>query len=174
MSIFVARHGETLWNIENRVLGRTDIALTDKGRNQALILADTVIDKNIEKIISSPLKRAMETSSIVAERIGIEFSVDKRLIEQDFGIYEGVFRDDEEYQRAKREYFKRYPNGESYLEVAHRVYSFLKELKDINSNVLVVTHGGICRIINNYFYDMNNEEFVTYTTSNCGFREYSV
>ena len=91
-------------------------------------------------------------------------------IEQDFGRFEGINRFDEEYQKAKREYFARYPGGESFFDLAARVFPLIKELD--GANALLVTHGGICRVIRNYFEDMGNEEFVQFSQENCEVRMY--
>lgn len=165
--IYVARHGETEWNELNKVLGRTDIALNDIGKKQAYKLAKTLSAKRIDIVYSSPLCRAVETSLIVAKDLEIECIIKGELIEQNFGIFEGVDRDDPEYQKAKREYFMRYKGGESFLDVAARVYPFIESLESQNKNILLVTHGGVCRMISSYFNDLSNEEFVTFVQGNC-------
>ena len=58
MKLYIARHGQTLWNVENRVSGRTDIPLTEVGLAQAKLLADSAVGKGIEVILASPLLRA--------------------------------------------------------------------------------------------------------------------
>lgn len=82
MKIYVARHGKTLWNEQNRICGRTDIELSETGIAQAKALAAEVKKYNIDYIISSPLKRALQTSAIVSEGTGIPIVTDNRLIEQ--------------------------------------------------------------------------------------------
>lgn len=67
MKLYVARHGQTVWNAQNKVCGVTDVELTERGIEQAEKLADIVPD-NIDVIITSPLKRAIETGKIVAEK----------------------------------------------------------------------------------------------------------
>lgn len=81
-----------IWNAQNKVCGITDVDLTDKGREQAKALVFAVADKNINVIIFSPLKRAVETSRIVSDMYNIPIKIDERLIEQNYGIYEGVDR----------------------------------------------------------------------------------
>lgn len=71
MKIYVARHGQTLWNVQNRVCGRTDVELTKEGIEQAKKLAQEVKKYAIDFIIASPLKRAQQTSQIVAEENGL-------------------------------------------------------------------------------------------------------
>ena len=80
----------------------------------------------------------------------------------------------EEYQSEKRKCFKRYPGGESFLDVAARVYPFVKSLLADpalqDKTVFIVSHGGICRVISSLFRDMENEEFVSFAMPNCGYR----
>lgn len=80
MKLYVARHGQTVWNAKNKVCGVTDVDLTEKGREQAKKLADIVPD-TIDVIISSPLKRAVETSKIVAEKKNIPIHIEELLTE---------------------------------------------------------------------------------------------
>lgn len=176
MTFYVARHGQTEWNAENKVCGITDIALTEKGIAQADELADQVKGKNIEIIISSPMKRAVTTSRIVSEKCHIPMMADNRLVEQNYGVYEGVDRNNEDFLANKRNFAYRYPNGESMIQVAVRVYTFLDEIKKQYSgkNVLIVSHGGVCRILKTYFSDMTNEEFFHYTLQNCKLEEYHI
>ena len=174
--LYIARHGQTIWNAQNKVCGITDVGLTDKGREQAKALALAVVDKNINVIITSPLKRAIETSKIVSDLCTVPMEVDDRLIEQSYGIYEGVDRKDEAFLNNKRNFAYKYPNGESMMQVAHRVYGLIEEIKDKykDRNVLIISHGGVCRIINTYFRDMTNEEFFIYTLANGELEEYEI
>ena len=168
--IYVVRHGETEWNAVNKVLGRTDIPLNDNGIVQTKELGHLLKDLKVEVFLCSPLLRARQTADAIASETGLQYRIDDRLIEQDFGRFEGVARFDREYQAAKREYFARYPGGESYFDMAARVYPLIKELE--GTDALLVTHGGICRIIRSYFEDMGNEEFVQYAQKNCEVKMY--
>ena len=174
MKLYITRHGETMRNAEQRVLGRTDDPLSEKGLAQAAVLAENLKDIEFDYIFSSPLTRAKQTAQAVAESKGMEVIVDERLIETNFGDFEGVPRYCEEYQAAKRDHFKRYPNGESYFDMAYRIYDFLFMLKReyADKRILVVSHGGVCRIICNYFNDMENEEFVSHAFPNCGIEQF--
>lgn len=173
MKLIVLRHGETDWNTQNLVLGRTDIPLNDKGRQQALEAAQRLQAIHIDKIYTSPLSRAIETADIVRsyQRKSCKSIISQCLIEQCFGVFEGVDRGNLDYQSEKRQYFRRYKDGESFFDVAARVYPFLEDiLKDKTGTTLLVTHCGICRIIFNYFQDMGNEEFVTFRLGNGEFK----
>ena len=174
--LYVARHGQTVWNAQNKVCGITDVNLTEKGLEQAKSLALSVKSKKIDIVISSPLTRAVETSKIVSDMLGIPFEVDDRLIEQNYGIYEGVDRKNEEFLANKRNFAYKYPDGESMMQVAYRIYGLLDEMKDKyeDQNVLLISHGGVCRIINTYFHDMTNDEFFNYTLENGHLEEYEI
>ena len=114
--IYVVRHGETEWNAINKVLGRTDIPLNANGVNQARELARSMKDLKIDVFLCSPLLRTRQTADIISSEMGVQYEIDNRLIEQEFGEFEGVNRSDPKYQKAKREYFVRYPGGESYFD----------------------------------------------------------
>ena len=175
MKIVILRHGETEWNSRNLVLGRTDIPLNEKGRQQADEVGKRLQSMNFDKIFSSPLSRAVETADIVSKHQKNNCSrvISKCLTEQCFGIFEGVNRSLLDYQSEKRQYFKRYEKGESYLDVAARVYPFIENILNTETgNILLVTHNGICRIIVNYFMGMGNEEFVTFRLGNCEFKTF--
>ena len=176
MKLYVTRHGETQWNVENRVCGVTDVELTEQGRRQARALAGQVRGLAVDRIISSPMKRALETGRIVAEETGLPVDVDPRLREQNYGRFEVVDRGDEGFLSNKRCFAFRYPGGESMMDVAHRTYGLMEELRERypDENILLVCHGGVCRVIRTYFRDMSNEAFFRYSQENCGVEEYEL
>ena len=175
MKLLVTRHGETEWNKKNLILGRTDIPLNDTGIMQAKRLRDN-IPFEFKYVFASPLKRTAMTAQIICENKDIEIKYDDRLIEMDFGIYEGKDRGDKTYQEEKRKFFKRFPQGESYFKTAQRVYNCLDDIikEYAGENVLIVTHNGICRIIHTYFCDMGNEDFASYSVGNCEIKVYDI
>ena len=174
MKILVARHGQTEWNAQNKVCGRTDLPLNQEGLRQAEILARAAVGKGIQRIIASPMLRARQTAGAVAEKLGLPVETDPRLMEQDYGIYEGVSRFDQGFLGNKRLFAFRYPGGESMMQVAARCYPLLEELRDEPGPVLLVCHGGVARVIRSYFVDMSNEEFFHYSMENCQLAEYEI
>ena len=68
MLLYLVRHGETDWNRSRRIQGRTDIELNDTGREQALATSRLLARREWNAVISSPLSRALETASIIADR----------------------------------------------------------------------------------------------------------
>ena len=176
MKLYIARHGETPWNLENRVCGRTDVPLTEKGTEQARLLAQNAMGKGIEVILSSPLLRARQTAHAVSEAIGVPIELDERLIELDFGSFEGGPRSDPEYQYTRAQFPTRYPGGESAFQLAHRVYSCLEDVKRkyAGKTVLLVCHGGVCRMVRSYFMDLTNDEYSYYFAPNAELVEYDM
>lgn len=176
MKLCIARHGETAWNVENRVSGRTDIPLTQRGLEQARALAENARGKGIEIILASPLLRARQTAQAVSDAIGVPVEIDERLIELDFGIFEGGSRFDPDFQHTRAQMPTRYPGGESAFDLAHRVYSLLEDVKRKydGRTVLLVCHGGVCRMVRSYFVDLTNEEYGGYHAPNAQLVEYEL
>ncbi|CAC9815832.1 Adenosylcobalamin/alpha-ribazole phosphatase [Enterococcus faecalis] len=85
--IYVARHGQTQYNVDGKICGHADIELTEVGYAQAEELAQLVSDleQPITKIYVSPLRRAQETARIINEKVSVPIEVEPRLIEMDFG-----------------------------------------------------------------------------------------
>ena len=89
MELYIVRHGETLWNREKRLQGREDIELSENGRKVARLTGEALMDTRIDKIFSSPLKRAYETACLIRNGRDIEIETDDRLRELSFGHFEG-------------------------------------------------------------------------------------
>ena len=163
-SIYFARHGETVWNVENKICGMTDSPLTKKGRQQARELGQKVKESgvHIDEILSSPLSRAADTAKAVAEATGLPARCEPRLREQCFGKYEGTPRDGAEFRISKTHFADRYDGGESMMQLA----------QDENKTYLLVAHNGIARVVESYFHDMTNEEYSAAGIKNCELVEY--
>ena len=174
--LYITRHGQTIWNVEGKVCGATDIELTELGHKQACELGEYIksnSDIHIDEIVASPLKRAENTARYISETAGISMHTDERIREQNFGKYEGGGRKAEDFLEAKKDFVNSFDGGEAMLRVAQRVYNLLDELKaDKDKTYLIVAHNGIARIINSYFYDMGNEEFSSHSMKNCELIEY--
>jgi len=153
IKIFLIRHGQTLWNKEERYLGDEDIELTPEGIQQAKLAAKYLSEVNLSNIYSSPLKRAIDTAAFINDGRKIEVIVRENLKEANFGEWEGIrynrmaeeFRDD--YTRWLKDPYNNSPTGgESFKMVQERavkeIDNIIKENED-NSKVVVVTHGGV-------------------------------
>lgn len=174
--LYFTRHGETVWNVENKICGMTDSPLTERGRAQARALGQKVKSGGyaIDEILYSPLSRAADTALAIAEATGIPARPEPRLREQCFGRYEGTPRDGAEFKVSKTHFADRYSGGESMLQLAQRIYDLLDELRaDESKTYLLVAHNGIARVVRSYFYDMTNEEYAAFGIRNCEFVEYT-
>ena len=151
--ILLARHGETDDNVPpQRVQGWIDTPLNDRGRTQAVELAQAVSDRGLAVVYSSHLVRARATAEIVARELGLEIEVDERLAESRRGAWEGrlleeIEREDPElwaaWRRGGAEF--RFPEGESLAEHADRVAEALVDVRRGALPALCVCHGGTIR-----------------------------
>ena len=149
--IYFVRHGETVWNVENKICGSTDIELTERGHQQAVETGKKILAEGIQadEILYSPLMRAAETARHISEITGIPARVEPRLKEQCFGKWEAAPRDGKEFQKAKGEFCCRYEGGESMLRLAQRIYNLLDEIRDEpgDRTYILVAHNGISRVV---------------------------
>ncbi|NLI21503.1 MAG: histidine phosphatase family protein [Clostridiales bacterium] len=178
MELFVTRHGETEWNAGGRLCGRTDLPLNETGRAQSGALARELaaLQAPIDLVIASPMIRARQTAAILAQALGVPVETDERLIEQHYGEFEGGSSAAPAFLHNKRQFAVRYPGGESMMQVACRVYAFLDELRTREGlrGVLLVSHGGTCRVLNTYFEDIANDDFCQWRMQNAECRRYTL
>lgn len=178
MKIYSTRHGQTEYNRLDIILGTTDLPLNEAGLAQAQALAEEVEKLgDVDIIIASPLLRAQTTARAVAERCGLRIVTDERLREWDYGEFEGKSRYTEGFAETKLDFgVKMGKTGESVLQLAHRVYSALDDIiAEYNGrNVLIVSHGGVSRIIETYFNDMTAEQFAGWFMGNCQIISYNI
>ena len=173
---YFVRHGQTIWNVENKICGATDIALTEFGHEQAVETGRKIAEEGIkaDEILYSPLIRAAETARYISEITGIPRRVEPRLIEQNFGKWEGTPRNGADFKKAKEIFACNYEGGESMLHLAQRIYNLLDEIKAESGEktYILVAHNGIARMVQSYFHDMTNEEFAAYGIKNCEIKRY--
>ena len=173
--LYFTRHGQTFWNVENKICGATDIGLTELGHSQAKELGEKILQQgiHIDEILYSTLSRAADTAKHISRITGIPMREEKRLTEQNFGKYESTARNGEEFKVAKTNFICSFDGGETMLHLAQRIYNLLDEIKQQPDKVyLLVAHNGISRVVNSYFYDMTNEEFAAFGIKNCEIRKY--
>lgn len=176
IKLILVRHPATKWDGKRRYLGRTDIALNQKGERQAEVISDYLRNENIFAIYSSSLRRAYQTASIIAKwhslkpignfksggeaqnKIisgGIKIKKDERLNEIDFGEWEGMKFDQirKRYPKLARKYLShplntRIPGAESLLKFRNRITKALEEILAREKNtVVIVSHAGVNKII---------------------------
>jgi len=146
MELYLVRHGETKWNKEGRYYGQKDIGLSEYGLSQAKKLGTYMKQIVFDKVISSPLGRAVDTAKELTDQT---IQKEHRLMEQNFGLFEGKTYQEllEEYPKELREWNLNHetyclPEGESFLDVRRRVESFLEDLKKEEGKILIVAHKG--------------------------------
>ena len=152
LRVFLVRHGQAHSNQHHAFLGRQDEPLTEKGLFQAAHVSDMLQPYSIDAIYASPLKRARTTADIIANVQGLEVVEEARLIEQDFGAWDGLpitevanrFADDFVAWRRGDD-GSRPTDGETMATVGARVAQFGKELREQyrdGKNVVLVAHAG--------------------------------
>lgn len=166
---YFIRHGQTVWNVENKICGATDIELTPLGHRQAVETGQELLRQGIQAdgILYSPLRRAADTAAHISEITGIPARPEPRLTEQCFGRFEATPRDGREFHEAKKEFLCRFDGGESMLHLAQRIYNLLDELRERDGTFILVAHNGIARVIHSYFHEMTNDEYAGFGVKNC-------
>jgi len=175
--LYFVRHGESVWNVADKICGQTDVPLTEKGHEQAIETARQFLEQNIkaDEILYSPLVRAAETARHISELTGIPSREEPRLTEQNFGKWEGTSpRRSEAFTEDKKQFVTSYEGGESMLRLAQRIYNLLDELRAEadEKTYILVAHNGIARVIQSYFHDMTNEEYAAFGVKNCEIVEF--
>ncbi|MEV4294072.1 histidine phosphatase family protein [Microbispora rosea] len=149
------RHGQTLWNVEKRFQGHTDIALDETGVAQAARAASLLAALRPTMVVASDLRRAYDTASALGRLTGLDVAVDKDLRERGGGEWEGLTRDEiragwpVEYEAWEA------PGGEDVAHVADRVADAIGRWAarlDEDGLLVVASHGaalrlGICRML---------------------------
>lgn len=152
--IIAVRHAESLANTKGIYQGQTyDTPLSALGKKQAEALSQELADYKIDNILSSPLKRTMQTAQKIASQIGKKVKVEKAIIETNHGLWEG---------KKKKWIYQKYPNiakkwaiqpskadfprGEAFSQTLERVNKFVFE-NVWKGNTLLVTHDNIVRIL---------------------------
>jgi broad specificity phosphatase PhoE len=157
--IVLVRHGQTAWNAgagQERFRGRTDLPLDETGHSQAMALARRLQDEPIAAIYASPLQRTQQTAQPLAERLGLTVEPDRRLLDIDYGLFQGLDR-----QQAAASFPQHYrswlarpgqvtlPQGESLDQVRSRLVELLDELahKHQDQTVLLVGHQIVNKVL---------------------------
>ena len=158
MRIVICRHGETDLNREKRLQGRMETQINENGRGQAALVGKKLKEEKFDAVFCSPLKRCRETAQIIMKFLPKNKVVFREeLAEVNLGKYSGMdVRDINEKfpgdwaERVDNKYEFVHELGESYKNAdEHRVKPLLKEFSEKYSsrNILVITHGGICRLM---------------------------
>jgi len=163
-NLILVRHGESQWNLENRFTGWVDVPLTPRGEGEARIAGEHLRDLTIDKVYTSVLQRAINTSKIALEAAGkpadLPTERDQALNERHYGDLQGLDKaetaaqyGDAQVKIWRRSYDVPPPGdkGESLKDTAARTLPYFQAhiLPDIKAglNVLVVAHGNSLRSI---------------------------
>ena len=156
IKIYIARHGETTWNEEGRIQGRSDPELSPKGVSQSLALLNQLKERPLSAIYTSTLQRSIVTAQPISNHLGLSIQRQPELDEIAFGIFEGklLLHFDEtlegEWNRFKDNRFTYHiPGAENYADVANRVRPFMERLvrDHQGQEVLVVGHRVVNRLL---------------------------
>jgi len=144
--IYLIRHGETEWAKNGRHTGRTDIPLTDAGREQAGFLLPIFDDVKFSRILSSPLQRALETVKLAG--VGSRVELDDDLKEWDYGDYEGITTQQiREKVPGWTIWTHPCPNGETIQQITARADRVVAQLRSTKGNIAVFSHGHFLRVL---------------------------
>ena len=164
MNLYVVRHGQTDWNVQNLLQGSTNVNLNETGIKQAHDTAKKLSNVHFDAIYCSPLKRAVDTAKIINSDTNIAIVKDERLLEREFGQYEGL--------PGKNVDLKKYwdyalnaqdrdiePIHDFYSRVSDFLQDTIAQFGDTNKNVLVVTHNGVNLAIDSIINGMPKNVF---------------
>lgn len=152
--LYLVRHGETNSNVNLLLHGRTDVPLNDHGRSQAERIGERMTEfPELDRIVSSPLQRALHTAQAIQRRTDLPLETMEGLEEMNFGDAEGivynelenVFPDESSRLLDPEEFDVRYPNGETRREFFERVKAAIERITEsyAGQHVVVVAHGGV-------------------------------
>ncbi|WP_157964708.1 histidine phosphatase family protein [Algibacillus agarilyticus] len=156
-TLYLARHGETDWNKQQRLQGQLNSELTKQGIAQSIALANHLQSKKITTIVSSPLGRAVITAQHCERILNIPWVSNLALVERDFGDWQGQMLTELSANAHYTEILQQYthaqpPNGESAITCGQRIYQGLLTLAQayLNQHILVIFHGEALRCFMNY------------------------
>jgi 2,3-bisphosphoglycerate-dependent phosphoglycerate mutase len=150
--LILIRHGETEWNLQGRWQGHHDSPLTDNGRHQAQIMADSLKQIRFSALYSSDLGRAMETAGYISKVTGKSVGFDPRLRERSLGVFEGLTTEqiklqypDEYNDIIKSDADYAPPEAESIRQRSSRNVDCFIELAErhCGESIIIVCHGGV-------------------------------
>jgi len=180
ITLYVVRHGETNYNVQDRYLGKADLALNSIGIHQTEELAEKIKNIPIDVVVSSPLKRTLQMAYIILPQQ--EIVKDDHFIERSLGVYEGLTKQEAKikypdlYQKVVTRIFDDAPpQGETIKQVQDRVFNGLDDLKlrYPDKNILLVTHAFIAKVINKYFHpDLSEKDFFTFVLPLIGVKKF--
>lgn len=171
--LILVRHGQSLWNLENRFTGWVDVPLTEQGQSEARRAGEKLRGLQIDVAYTSALRRAQHTLDLILESIPLQIPVirDQALNERDYGDLAGLNKDDmkKKYGKEQVHIWRRSfdvppPGGESLKNTSERTLPFFERaiMGDIRQgkNVLVAAHGNSNRSIAMALENLSPEEVI--------------
>lgn len=161
LQFYFVRHGETEWNRENRLQGRLDSPLTEKGKLQAKLLAERLASETFTAVISSTSGRAVQTAKLLIGDRDIPYFTDERLMEIDLGEWQGkTMSEIGELDLSRYHCYYNTPQlfandqGETFVDVQKRVEEVLidYEQRFPSGKLLFVTHGVVIKVLLQIIY----------------------
>jgi probable phosphoglycerate mutase len=144
--VVLVRHGETEWTLSGQHTGRTDIPLTDRGREEARALAAGLEGRRFALVLTSPLARAAETCDLAG--LGEHAARRDELMEWDYGAYEGRKTIEIRQERPGWTLWRDgVPEGETAADVGARVDRVIAELRAADGDAAVFGHGHLLRVL---------------------------
>jgi broad specificity phosphatase PhoE len=144
--IVLVRHGETEWSKAGKHTGRTDIPLTDRGREEAEAVGAALRGRRFERVLTSPLSRAADTCRLAG--FGDVGEARDELMEWDYGAYEGRKTPEIRQERAGWSlWHDGVPEGETAADVGARADRVIVELREVDGDALVFAHGHLLRVL---------------------------
>jgi broad specificity phosphatase PhoE len=144
--VYLLRHGETEWSLSGQHTGVTDLPLTENGRLAARLLKSALAAETFALILTSPLKRALETCELAG--FGERAEVDPDLMEWNYGEYEGLTTKQIQLTRPGWSIFRDgCPGGETPDQVASRADRAIAKIRVTDGNVALFAHGHIFRVL---------------------------
>lgn len=168
LRIILIRHGQTEWNRQERFRGWVDIDLDEMGIRQAEAAAPRIVQWEVTAIYSSPLKRAMATAQIIANRLSLPVAALEGINDMNFGIWQGLSIEETKGNYPELFDLWRYspqslqiPQGESLEDVRKRVVATIDDLtsRHQNATIALVTHRVVCKVLLCHLLGLDNSHF---------------
>lgn len=151
--ILLARHGETEWSRDLRHTGRTDVSLTDRGREQAAALRPRFAGRDLVRVLSSPLRRAVETCELAG--LGDRAELRPELVEVDYGSAEGRTTEELRVETPGWTIWTHAtPGAETFEAVEARLRPLIAELQATDGDVAIFAHGHVLRVLAALWIDL--------------------
>jgi broad specificity phosphatase PhoE len=165
--IILARHGETVWNVEKIYRGRSDVVLDELGIKQAERLGEYLSNYVLEAIYSSPLKRALDTANIIARYQKIDVQIAEGLVDFDYGDWQRLPEREVKslYPVLLNEWHNnphkvRVPGGESLEDVRKRAVDVINDvLSNHHESVVLVSHRVVNKVLICSLLGLDNSHF---------------